>query len=147
MSRNPPIVPPGDAHRDENDRLQPEVIVEFLFDHGVFHISIRNIGDRPALGISVKFDKKIVGLGGRKDVSALPLFRNIEFLGPDREITTLLDTSDSYFARKQPTKIASRITYADTAKNKYEATINHDLEIYRELTYLTAVPHPGCCEK
>jgi len=147
MSRNPPTDSAGEGNRDQDNRGRPEIIVEFLFEHGVFHISIHNIGDRPALGISVKFDKKIVGLGGRKDVSALPLFRNIEFLGPGREITTLLDTSDSYFARKQPTKISARITYADTTKNKYEATISHDLEIYRELAYLTADPHAGCCEK
>jgi hypothetical protein len=147
MSRNPPTDPAGEGNRDQKDRGGPEIIVEFLFERGVFHISIRNIGDRPALGISVKFDKKIVGLGGRKEVSALPLFRNIEFLGPGREITTLLDTSDSYFARKQPMKVSARITYADTARNKYEAVINHDLEIYRELSYLTADPHPGCCQK
>ncbi|HYR76749.1 MAG TPA: hypothetical protein VEM96_12995 [Pyrinomonadaceae bacterium] len=61
---------------------RPEVIVEFLFDHGLLFISLRNIGDRPAIGVSVKFDKKIVGPDRKKDISALPLFRNLEFLGP-----------------------------------------------------------------
>ena len=104
MSRNPPI-PAGDTNRNQSDRGRPEVIVEFLFERGVFHISVNNIGDRPALGVSIKFDQKILGLGGKKEVSALPLFLNIAFLGPGREIATLLDTSDSYFARKQPTNI------------------------------------------
>ena len=131
-----------------NDRSRPDVIVEVLFDRGLFQISIKNIGDLPAIGVSIKFDKKIVGLGGSKEISALPLFRNIEFFGPGREIVTLLDTSHSYFARKQPTKISARITYSDSAKNKYEMSINHDLEIYRELTYLPAIEHDlDCCKQ
>ena len=120
-----------DAHRDR----RPEVIVEFLFDRGLFHISVRNIGDRPAIGISVKFNKKLTGLGGRKEISSLPVFNNIEFLGPGREIVMLLDSSQSYFSRKEPTKITARIAYSDAAKAKYEETISHDLEIYRELAY------------
>ena len=126
--------------RDQID--QPEVIVEFLFDQGLLFISVNNIGARPALKVSVKFNKKLMGLGGKKEISALPLFKNIEFLGPNREIVTLLDTSSSYFATKQPTKISARISYSDSEEQKYEATINYDLEIYRELVYLV----PACSE-
>jgi hypothetical protein len=129
-----------DAEREaiahEATESRPDVIVEFLFDRGLFHISIRNIGDRPAVDVSVKFNKKITGLGGKKEISSLPVFNNIEFLGPGREIVLFLDSSHSYFARKQPTKISARIVYADSAKAKYETTINHDLEIYRDLAYL-----------
>ena len=120
--------------RDEGGR--PEVIVEFLFDQGLLFISVNNIGARPALKVSVKFNKKFFGLGGKKEFSALPLFKNIEFLGPKREIVTLLDNSSSYFATKQPTKISARVSYSDPEEQKYETTINYDLEIYRELVYL-----------
>jgi len=148
VNRKTQDAPPVNAvNAAANDRSRPDVIVEVLFDRGLFHISIKNIGDRPAVGVSIKFDKKILGLGGSKEISALPLFRNIEFLGPDREIVTLLDTSHSYFARKQPTKISARITYSDAAKQKYETTVNHDLEIYRELTYLPAIEHGLDCGK
>lgn len=122
--------------------FRPEVIVEILFDQGLLFISVNNIGNRPALGVAVKFSRKIVGLDGRKDISALALFRNIEFLGPGREIVTFLDTCSSYFARKQPTRISARVSYADPEKRKYEVTINHDLEIYRELAYLDGVRPP-----
>ncbi|HEY2918717.1 MAG TPA: hypothetical protein VGK77_06960 [Candidatus Binatia bacterium] len=134
------------AETVEDNRGRPEVIIEFLFDRGFFHICVRNIGDRPAVGISTRFNKKITGLGGRKEISTLPLFRNIEFLGPGREIVMLLDASDSYFSRKQPTKISVQITYSDSEKTKYEATINHDLEIYRELPYLARSEH-NCVDR
>lgn len=119
-----------------SDSSRPEVIVEFLFERGLFSIAVRNIGERPAMNVTVTFDKKIIGLGGTKEISGLSLFRNIEFLGPGREIVTLLDTSSSYFQRKQPTKLSARISYLDLEKKKYETTISHDLEIYRDLSYL-----------
>jgi hypothetical protein len=133
--RNAAIDRPANS---ENDKDRPNVILEFLFDRGLIHICVNNIGNRPAIGISVTFNKKIVGLGGKKEISALSLFDNIEFLGPGREIVAFVDTSHSYFARKQPTRISARVSYSDSSKQKYEVTINHDLEIYRELTYLTA---------
>jgi len=109
----------------------------------MLHLALRNIGQRPAIATSVKFDKKIVGLGGAKEISALPVFQRVEFLGPGREILVFVDQSHSYFTRKQPTKISARISYSDSEKQKYDATINHDLEIYRELPYFVREEH--CC--
>ncbi|HEU4479237.1 MAG TPA: hypothetical protein VFR80_12020 [Pyrinomonadaceae bacterium] len=111
----------------------PRVILDFVFDQGLFFIAVKNISDMPAYKVSVKFDHKIFGLGGARDVSALPLFRNIEFLAPQKEITTFLDTSDSYFARKQPTKVKAQISYTDAEGDKHSVAIAHDLEIYRDL--------------
>ena len=116
----------------------PEVILEFLFDKGVLSLSVRNIGARAARKVAVSFDRSFTGLGGSRDISSLPLFRNIEFLGPSREIVTLLDTSASYFMRKQPTKIAARVSYLDADDRKYETTIDHDLEIFRELSWVSS---------
>jgi hypothetical protein len=120
-------------------RRRPEVIVEFIFDRGLLFISVNNIGDRPATKVSVKFNKEIIGLNGTKIISALPMFKNIEFLGPRREVVTLLDVSDSYFRRKQPTEISVRISYTDSDDQKYQATINHNLEIYRDVHYVTSL--------
>jgi hypothetical protein len=122
---------------------RPEVIVEFLFDRGLLYISVNNIGNRPAISVSVKFDKKIVGLGGTREISAQTVFRNIEFLGPQREIVSLLDFSSSYFKRKQPTKISALITYQDLEKRRYEISIKHDLEIYRDLVFVEPTSGQG----
>ncbi len=120
----------------ENLSRSPEVIVEFLFDKGVLSVSVRNIGTRAALKVAVSFDPGFTGLGGSKEISSLPLFRNIEFLGPAREIVTLLDSSESYFKRRQPTRIVAHLSYLDADKRVYESTIEHDLDIYRELSWI-----------
>jgi hypothetical protein len=115
---------------------RPEVIVDVDFDRGLLYLVVRNIGARPALEVATRFDRKLVGLGGRRDVGALPLFRNIAFLAPGREIRTLLDSTASWFARKRATKITARVTYRDPEGEEYRGTMAHDLEIYREIAYL-----------
>jgi len=135
---------PGSISTTQFAPSRPEVIVEFLFDRGLLYISVNNIGNRPAISVSVKFDKKILGLGGTREISALAVFKNIEFLGPQREIVSLLDSSSSYFKRKQPTKISALITYQDLEKRRYEISIKHDLEIYRDLVFVEPTSEQQC---
>ena len=121
----------------------PAVIVDFIFDRGLFFIAIKNIGDKSAFKISVQFDKKILGVEGTKEISALPLFQNIEFLPPHKEIVTFLDTSASYFGRKEPTKISTRVSYYDIKRTKHAITLKHDLGIYAEIGYVQHLADQG----
>jgi hypothetical protein len=114
---------------------EPDVIVDFVFDDGLLFIAISNISDKPAYKVSVEFDEKIHGSGG-KEIGALPLFKNIEFLAPHKEIVTFLDSSGSYFSGGGPTKLCARIAYQDFQGTKKLAMINHDLEIYREIGFI-----------
>lgn len=120
-------------------RSGPEVIVDFVFEDGLFYISIRNIGVKPAYKVSTQFDKTIIGVEGKKTISELPLFKCIEFLPPDKEIKTFLDTSSSYFSRNEPTIISTQISYEDFRGKRYLNTIKHNLEIYREIGYIRSV--------
>src|ERR1051325_5018776 len=115
---------------------QPEVIVDFIFADGLFFIAIKNISANPAYDVSVKFDKEFTGVEGTKNISALPLFRKIPFLAPNKEITAYLDNSASYFRRKQPTKIVASLIWKDASGARHSAAIRHDLAIYRDLGYV-----------
>jgi hypothetical protein len=96
---------------------------------------VANIGDRPAVNVQTTFNRKLVGLGGTKDVAELPLFAIIPFLAPGQEIRTLLDSAPSWFARTRSTAITARVAYTDPETKAYKGTMTHDLEIYRELAY------------
>lgn len=83
-----------------------------------------------------KFKEKIFGLGGRTEISALPLFKNIDFLAPHKSIRTFLDTSDAYFKREGATKISVSIRYKDIKGRIHKKTIGHNLDIYKDIVYV-----------
>ena len=118
----------------------PDVIVDFFFDRGMLFISVQNIGDKPAYEVRVKFSEVIRGIEGTKEISALPLFSDLEFLAPHKEIVTFLDSSACYFRSGQPTKISANISFKDSNGLKRVATIHHNLEIYREIGYAELAP-------
>jgi hypothetical protein len=135
MSKKPSPKKPMATATEEGSSL-PEVIVDFTFDCGVFHIVVENIGAVPAHGVSVKFNRKFYGLGGRQEMSGLRLFRRIEFLAPHKKIEILLDTSDAYFQRREPTRLIALISFRDVRRRWYERRIVHDLSIYKDVSYL-----------
>jgi hypothetical protein len=114
----------------------PEVIVDFIFEQGLLHVSVKNIGKRPAYKVSVQFDKPFAGVGGRKQISELPMFKCVEFLPPQKEIRTFIDTSSSYFGRKEPMFISTTIRYQNSIGQKYSDMTDHSLEIYRDVGYI-----------
>ena len=112
------------------------VVVDFEFDRGLLYVVVRNIGQAPALGVSTTFDKAFRGLGGRREMNALGLFRRIEFLGPGRELRTLLDSSAAYFARDEPTLLTATVAYRTAGGERRKHAITHDLSIFRDLAYV-----------
>jgi hypothetical protein len=120
----------------ETSRDELDVIVDFDFEDGLLFAAVRNISDRAAYRVSVSFDKPFTGLGGTQETSTLPLFRNIAFLAPRKEIRTLVDTTASYFARRQPAKVEAEVRWRDGRGRRRSHRIAHDLTIYKQLAYL-----------
>ena len=120
---------------------EPDVILDVRFEAGLLFVSVRNIGAKPAINVSVTFKKKLVGLEGTKLISELALFRRLAFLAPQTEIETFLDSSASYFKRRQPARIDALVRFEDVSGIKYERRISHDLSIYKEIGYLVRVNH------
>jgi hypothetical protein len=78
----------------------------------------------------------MLGLGGTQDTAELPLFKDLPFLAPGRRIQTLLDESQAYFRRGEPTRLQALVKYRDEARQSYQIGIEFNLEIYRDLVYL-----------
>jgi hypothetical protein len=120
------------------------VILDVVFDQGLLFLVLENTTDAPALGVRVKFEQRISGVGGTKRIDRLTLFRRLEFLAPRKSIEVFLDRSDAYFARGEPTELTARVTWRTPDGARRAATIRHDLEIYRDLGYLEReVPPSG----
>ena len=115
---------------------EPGVIVDILFENGLLFLSLKNVTRGAAYDVSVRFEPVLMGFGGTVVMGALPLFRDVTFLAPGREIRTLLDDSASYFASGQPTRIAATVTYVDAAGRRHSATMHHNIEMYRNVAYV-----------
>jgi hypothetical protein len=122
--------------RKRSSAKRPDVIVDFIFEEGLLYIVVENIGDEPALKVSVRFKPKFKGVGGQVAVSTLPLFENIEFLAPHKSIRTFLDASAAYFQRNEPLRITARVSYNDRQDRHYQELIHHDLSIYQDIGYI-----------
>ena len=127
---------PADDAAPAAAERRPEVALDVVFEDGLLFLVVVNSGDAAALGVSCKFRRRLRGLGGTQDLSKLPLFEHIAYLGPGREIRTLLDSSAAFFGRDEPTRVAVTTTYADEPGRSYTSTVEHELAIYRDLAYL-----------
>jgi hypothetical protein len=112
--------------------IRPDVIVDFLVDRGLLFVALHNIGGASAYEVVTRFDRPFHGLGGRKDLSRLALFRSLLFLPPGKQISQLIDHLDAYFQRDEPTRLTATIAYADRNGVRYKEIVPHDLEIYRD---------------
>ncbi len=118
------------------------VILDVVFDRGLLFLVLANTGDEPALAVRVKLAHPLTGVGGTKRIDRLALFRKLEFLAPHKRIEVFLDRSDAYFARGEPTQISAALTWRTPSGERRSTTIDHDLEIYRDLVYIDReVPH------
>jgi hypothetical protein len=116
---------------------RPDVVLDVVFEDGLLFLAVANIGDASALGVHCEFHRELRGLGGTQDVSKLRLFENIAYLGPGREIRTLLDSSAAYFARGEPTEVLVSLPRTPIPPGRsYRSAVKHDLEIYRDLAYV-----------
>lgn len=127
-----------------DERRDADVILDVVFDRGLLFLVIANMGDRPAIGVRVKFEQRFSGVDGTKRVDRLALFRKLEFLAPRKSIEVFLDRSGSYFARQEPTQLTAVISWRTPEGARRSTTVHHDLEIYRDLGYIDReVPDRG----
>jgi hypothetical protein len=122
---------PDVTHPDLSAR--PDVYVDFTVDQGLLFIVLRNVGAASAYDVVTRFDRPFRGLGGRKDISMITLFRSLPFMPPGKQFTQLVDHLDAYFRRDEPTRLTASMTYADREGRRYAEAVPHDLGIYRDL--------------
>lgn len=120
----------------------PEVLVDFVFQDGLFFITIRNLNPEPVYHVSIQFTPDIRGGWAPKTISEIPVFQRIDVLAPDKVITIFLDTAAQYFARNEPTRIEVTVTHHNFIGQATTSTITHNLDIYRYIPYVSRLYRP-----
>jgi hypothetical protein len=73
-----------------------------------------------------------MGVEGEKEISAMKIFDNIEFLPPHKKILIFVDTFVSYTLRKQPLIIGATVIYSNKNNREFQSIMKHDLSIYQD---------------
>jgi len=116
---------------------RPDVIVDFQCAQGLLFILLKNIGERSAYGVRASFDKPLLGLSGQKNISELQLFRSVEFVPPGKEFSQLVDPVAIWFQQDRPRRYTITLTYSDREGNEFRERIVHNLDIYKDLGYIS----------
>jgi hypothetical protein len=111
------------------------VIVDFEIDASTVCMLIKNSGNNALLNLKIKPSSPIPGLGGKRDLSELNVFKEISYMAPLKEIRIFVDSYDSFFRNLKSTKIEFNITYGDESEKSYRKKITHDLKIYTDLIF------------
>ena len=65
-----------------DERAEADVILDVVFDRGLFFLVLENTGDRAAHGVRVKFGERFSGVGGAKRIDRLALFASSSSSSP-----------------------------------------------------------------
>ena len=101
-------------------------------------MSLKNIGALSAYHVCTSFDQPLRGIGGQKCISDLQLFRCVEFVPPGKEFSQLIDPVATWFNLDCPRRYTIDISYRDRDGHEFEERILHDLDIYRDLGYISS---------
>ena len=113
-----------------------DVIVDVVFDDGLFFLRLQNIGSRPARDVSVSLEPKIMAPYGDQLINDLTLFKSLRFMAPGKLIDVFLGTRTAYFKSCQPAEIRATVEYLDRRGRTRRGVIEHDLSIYADLGYV-----------
>jgi hypothetical protein len=118
------------------EHREADVILDVVFERGLFFLVLENLGDEPAHSVRVRFEQPLTGLGGERRIDRLQLFRRLELLAPRRRISVFFDRSSSFLARGEPTAFGVRLSWRTDRGERRSRELRHDLAVYRDFPYL-----------
>lgn len=115
--------------------------VDVIFERGLLFLAIRNNSSDPVFNVKTKFLTRIKfpPMASRPPLpylTDLPVFQNILFLAPHKEIRVFLDGYVSYMMTGQPMELKMTVEFDTPAGEHIRNNIFHNLEIYRGVGYI-----------
>jgi len=118
-----------------SEQSVPNIIVDFEVTPDLVFVVVQNIADQAAFKLRIKPSTAIKGLGGKKNISSLSLFREITYMAPKKEIRVFVDSYDSFFEQQEKLLIRFSVSYENEEGRSFGKTIEHNLAIYKDLIF------------
>ncbi len=110
----------------------PHVVLDTALEDGLIWLIVENVGDASAHKISVRFSRKLMGLGGSIEVSALPLFKDLGFLPAAKNHRIVLDRADLVLTGRRSYVFTAIVDFQDDQGKAHTTRARHNLGIYTE---------------
>ena len=117
------------------EQLVPYIVVDFEVSADLVFVVIKNLSNRAALKLKIKPSVALKGLGGRKNIAALTVFKEISYLAPQKEIRVFVDSYSSFFEHQEKMLVKFSITYENEEGKVLRQHIEHNLAIYKDLIF------------
>ena len=125
---------------DDRTRRGADVLLDVDYRHGAFELVLANIGPSPAFDVRVTFSRLLMGVGGRQEISALPIFERLAMLRPGNEIRIFLDSAAGVFRWRGSRVFTATVTWRDEHDGQQRAKFRHDLDAFRDLPEIVIEP-------
>jgi hypothetical protein len=122
---------------DEHAERAPVVLLDLDYTEGVFELVLVNIGTDPVFNLGVSFSRELIGIGGTKAISNLPLWKRLSLLRPGKEIRVFFDSAPNVFRSESQTPFAATVAWHTFDGRRHDATYHHDFDAYRDMPQIT----------
>lgn len=107
-------------------------MLDTALEKGLVWLIVENVGDASAHRISVRFSRRLMGLGGQVEVSALPLFKDLGFLAAGKSHRIVLDRADLVLSGRRSYVFTAIVDFQDDRGRKHTSKARHNLGIYQQ---------------
>ncbi len=118
----------------------PAVTLDLLWRDGLFFFVLENHSVGVLRDIRVAFRRRVMGLGGRVDIAALPLWSKLSFMPAGKRIEVPIDRDMVLLAGRPGKPLNVSISYVDGQGTAWRGQITLDFEAYRDLPELHLGP-------
>ena len=112
---------------------RPKVIVDFKLQDESLYLIILNSSSESEHEVVIHFDHPIMGHNGSKNLTSLPIFKNILYLAPFKAISLFIDPVDVFFYHLKQETICIETHYKDHKNCSFKESNIHNLNIYKQL--------------
>lgn len=121
----------------EHPETAPVVLLDLEYRDGAFELILVNIGADAVFDIGVSFSRELIGIGGSKAISNLPLWKHLHVLRPGREIRVFFDSGPNVFRSGPQEPFSATVAWHTFRGERHTATYKHHFETYRDMPEIT----------
>lgn len=121
------------AHSD----AAPVVLLDLDYIYGAFELVLVNIGTDAVSDVGVSFSRDLIGIGGTKVISNLPLWKHVHLLRPGREIRVFFDSAANVLRAGPQEPFSATVAWHTFDGERHTATYKHHFETYRDMPEIT----------